>query len=293
MKPASPAATWWMAVRPRTLGASLVPVLIGLVYAGRTVDVDLAIAGLTAGCALALQVATNLANDYYDHASGIDTAERLGPPRVVQSGLLRAEDVRLAAFAALGAALLMGGVLALRGGWPIVAIGASAAISALAYSAGPVPLAALGFGEVLAFLYFGVLAVCGTAWLQGVAPGLELLLVASPIALLVTAIMLVNNLRDIPTDRAAGKRTLAVLIGDNAARRLYGALVAGAFVATVLLVPGLGWGCLLPSILLPLAWHEAKAVEERQGSALNLSLAGTARLHLLFGLAFAVGLATT
>ncbi|MFM7144298.1 MAG: 1,4-dihydroxy-2-naphthoate octaprenyltransferase, partial [Alphaproteobacteria bacterium] len=221
MTPTTPARAWWMALRPRTLGASLVPVLVGTTFAWRTRgEVDVGVAALTALAALALQVATNLANDYYDHASGIDTEARLGPVRVVQAGLLRPESVQRAAFAAIAVALLAGTALVAHGGWPIVAIGASAAVAALAYSAGPAPLAALGCGEVLAFAYFGLFAVGGTAWLQGVRPSGALLLVAIPIALLVTAIMLVNNLRDIPTDRAAGKRTLAVLLGDASTRRL-------------------------------------------------------------------------
>lgn len=282
-----------MALRPRTLGASLMPVLLGVTYAGRTVEVDLAIAGLTAIAALALQIATNLANDYYDHARGIDTAERLGPTRVVQAGLLHPAAVRRAAFAAVGLALVIGVILVMHGGWPIVAIGASAAAFALAYSAGPAPLAALGCGEVLAFLYFGLIAVAGTAWLQGIAPSRELLLVATPLAMLVTAIMVVNNLRDIPTDRAAGKRTLAVHLGDAATRRLYAVLVLGAFVIPVLLQPSLGPACLVPLLLLPPAWREVAHLRQRSGVALNQSLAGTARLHLLFGLLFSLGTAMT
>ncbi len=287
------ASAWWMALRPRTLGASLVPVLVGTAWAGRTRDVDVGVAVLTAVAALALQIATNLANDYYDHASGIDTAVRLGPTRVVQAGLLEPESVRRAAFAAIGVALVVGAVLAIRGGWPIVAIGASAAVAALAYSAGPAPLAALGCGEVLAFLYFGLFAVGGTAWLQGVAPDGGLLLVAIPVALLVTAVMLVNNLRDIPTDEIAGKRTIAVLLGDASTRNLYSASVLGAFLAPPLLVPTLGWAGLLPCVLLPLAWREVSLLRRRRGAELNLSLAGTARLHLLFGLASCISMTTT
>lgn len=284
---------WLLALRPRTLGASVVPVVVGVLYAARSVEIDGSVAVLTAIAALALQIATNLANDYYDHARGIDTDARLGPTRAVQAGLLPATTVRRVAFAAIGVALAVGVVLGAHGGWPILAIGATAAVAALAYSAGPAPLAALGFGEVLAFTFFGWLAVAGSAWLQGLAPTPELLLVATPLAMLVTAIMVVNNLRDIPTDCAAGKRTLAVQRGADSTRRLYVALVLGAFAALPLLAPRLGAPILLPFLLLPVAWREAQQVRRRDGAELNLSLAGTARLHLLFGIAFSLGMAMT
>jgi len=284
------AAAWLDAVRPRTLGAGAVPVMVGISWASRSVTIDPGVALLTAVAALALQIATNLANDYYDHRSGIDTAERLGPARASASGLLEPTSVKHAAYAALALAIVVGVALVARGGVPILLLGAAAVSCAIAYSAGPAPLASHGLGEALAFLFFGVAAVAGTALLQGVALDAKLVLVALPVAALVTAIMLVNNLRDIPTDRATGKRTLAVRLGDRGSRLAYGTLVAGAFVALPVAARLAGMRALLPLLLLPLALVEVRRLWQRQGRALNLSLAGTARLHALFGVLYALGL---
>ncbi len=283
-------AVWWSAVRPRTLGASVVPVLVGTAYASRTQPVDVSVLLLTAGAALALQVTTNLANDYYDFRNGIDGGERLGPPRASASGLLAADAVKRGAYTALTTALVLGIALVAHGGWPILWIGLTAALCAIAYSAGPAPLASLGFGEGLAFLFFGVLAVLGSALLQGSPFRFELVLVSLPIAALVTAIMVVNNLRDISTDRESGKVTMAVRLGDRGTRVQYTLLVLGAILPLPALAAETGAGSLLPMLLLPLAVYEVRRLWERQGRELNLSLAGTARLHALFGLLYSVGL---
>ena len=281
---------WVAAARPRTLGASLVPVLVGLAYAGRSVTIDLHIALLTAAAALALQIASNLANDYYDFAAGIDTGQRLGPTRASAAGLLAPESVRRAALLCIGVALVAGVVLVAHGGWPILGVGVASAAFALAYSGGPLPLASLGLGEVLAFVFFGLVAVSGTAFLQRVPVSGELLLVAMPVGALVAAIMAVNNLRDIPTDATTGKRTLAVRLGERGARTFHTLLVALAFA----LLPCVAWlvapTALLPLAVAPLAIAEARAVWRRNGSELNQSLAGTARLHLVFGAAYVLGL---
>lgn len=284
------ARAWWLAVRPRTLGASVVPVVVGLAFAGRSVDLDPAVAAATLVAALLLQVATNLANDYYDFASGIDTAHRLGPVRAAASGLLPPAAVKHAAFAATGVAVAIGVFLVARGGLPILAIGAAAAVCALAYSAGPAPLASRGLGEVLAFVFFGIVAVGGTALLQGAKPGTLLLLAGVPVAALVTAIMVVNNLRDIPTDRATGKQTLAVRLGERGTRALYTLLVAAAYGVLPAVAAGVGAAALLPLVTLPAAIAELRRIRTRSGAALNQSLAGTARLHALFGAAYALGL---
>lgn len=285
------AAAWWLAVRPRTLGASLVPVAVGVAFASRSHEVDGAIALLTAVAALALQIASNLANDYYDFASGIDTEARLGPRRVVASGLLAPHAVKFAAFASCGVAAMAGMVLVAVGGAAILAIGLVAIVAALAYSAGPAPLASYGFGEFLAFLFFGVVAVCGSALLQGAVVDAGLVVVSLPVAALVTAIMVVNNLRDIATDAATGKRTLAVRLGDRGTRGLYTCLVAGAFAVLPVVAYTTTPGAFLPFAVVPLAYGETLRLWCRSGAELNLSLAGTARLHLLFGVAYIVGLA--
>lgn len=283
-------AVWWSALRPRTLGASVVPVLVGTAYASRTHAVDITVLLLTTAAALALQVTTNLANDYYDFRNGIDGGERLGPPRASASGLLAPSAVKRGAYTALVVAVVLGTALVAHGGLPILMIGLAAALCAIAYSAGPAPLASLGFGEGLAFLFFGVLAVVGSSLLQGSTFALEIVFVSLPIAALVTAIMVVNNLRDIPTDQQSGKVTMAVRLGDRRTRVLYSILVASAFLSLLVLAGAVGRGALVPGLLLPLALSEARALWQRQGRELNLSLAGTARLHALFGLLYAVGL---
>lgn len=284
-------SAWWQAIRPRTLGAGAVPVAVGVAWASRSVAIDAGVALATLAAALALQIAANLANDAFDFRRGIDTAERLGPARASASGAIAADTVARAAYACIALAVLLGMFLTSRGGLPMVVAGVAATSCALAYSAGPLPLASLGFGEALAFLFFGVVAVAGSAALQGASPSAATLLVSVPIGALVSAIMVVNNLRDIPTDRVTGKRTLAVRLGDRATRRLYAVLVLGAFACVPWIASVAGSGALLPVLAVPLGIIELRHLRERQGAALNLSLAGTARLHALFGALYALGLA--
>jgi 1,4-dihydroxy-2-naphthoate octaprenyltransferase len=281
---------WLMAIRPPTLGASVVPVLIGLALAARQVSIDAVVAGATLICALALQISTNLANDYYDHMRGIDTADRLGPTRVTQAGLLRPQSVRRGLIVAVAVAVSLGAWLVSVGGWPILAIGISAIIAALAYSAGPWPLASYGFGELLVFVFFGFCAVLGTHHLQGAAFGLPTALAALPPACLASALIVVNNLRDIPTDERAGKRTLAVRIGADRTRTEYLCLVVAAFVGVAALAATTTPYVMLGFIGLPLAVGEVRRLRDRDGPELNRSLIGTAKLHMLVGLASAVGL---
>lgn len=282
---------WLAAMRPRTWPASLVPVVVGLAVAASAGRVDAFIALATIVAALALQITTNLANDYWDHVRGIDHAERLGPVRATQSGLLAPEAVRRAVWLSLGVAIVAGVPLVWHGGVPIVAIGLASMLCAVAYSAGPYPLASLGLGELLAFVFFGLVAVAGTTHLHVAdVPGAALLAGAA-VGCFAAAIMSVNNLRDIPTDGPAGKRTLAVRIGEERARVLYGVLVASAFLLAALLAICQGrWGPLSVALAAPLAVKEVRAVAARRGAELNLSLAGTARLELLFGALLSAGL---
>lgn len=282
---------WLLAVRPPTLGASVVPVLLGLALAGREVDIDPIVAAATLACAVLLQVSTNLANDYYDHMRGIDTPDRLGPVRVTQAGLLAPSRVRRGLVVVLATAVVLGACLIAVGGWPILAIGVCAIVGALAYSAGPWPLASYGFGELLVFVFFGFAAVAGTHHLQGATFGLATLLAALPPACLAAALIVVNNLRDIPTDRRAGKRTLAVRLGPDRTRIEYAVLVATAFLGVAALATTTTPLALLGLIGIPAAVTETRRLWKRDGAALNASLVGTAKVHMLVGLATAVGLA--
>jgi 1,4-dihydroxy-2-naphthoate octaprenyltransferase len=287
----TPFATWLAAARPRTLSAALAPVLVGLAVAVRERPLDWTAAAGTIFAALLIQIGTNLANDYYDFVNGADTADRLGPRRVTQAGLAEPATVRRAALTVLALAGAIGVYLVSIGGWPILTIGGLSLVCALAYTGGPWPLASHGLGEVFVFLFFGVLAVNGTVWLQTGGSSTLALLASVPVGCLATAILVINNLRDIPTDARAGKRTLAVRIGAAATRGVYLALVAVAFLFPPLLSRLVGPGVLLALGALPLALVEARALGRRTGAELNRSLAGTARLHLVFGLLLAIGLA--
>jgi 1,4-dihydroxy-2-naphthoate octaprenyltransferase len=281
---------WLAATRPRTLPAAIVPVLVGLALATRHGPLHPSVAALTLVAAILIQIGTNLANDYYDFTAGADTADRLGPRRITQAGLATPRTVRNAAFGVLGVAALAGVYLVAVGGWPIALVGTLSLLAALAYTAGPWPLAYHGLGDLFVFTCFGPIAVSGTVLLQTGGIDRVTVLASIPVACLVTAILVVNNLRDIPTDARAGKRTLAVRLGARASRIEYAALVALAFLVLPVLGVAAGAGVFLALGALPLAAHEVRALSRRSGSALNASLAGTARLHLVFGVLLAVGI---
>lgn len=283
-------AVWLLAARPRTLSAAVVPVVVGLAVAARRGALEIDVALATLGAALLIQIATNLANDYFDFRSGADAADRLGPTRITQAGLAEPDSVRNAAFMVLAGAALLGAFLVLHGGWPILAIGAASLISALAYTAGPFPLAHHGLGDLFVFLFFGVLAVVGTTYLQTGEIDPVALRASLPVGALSTAILVVNNLRDVASDRRAGKRTLAVRLGERGARLEYVVLVALAYLGVILTARAAGAAALVALLPLPLALREVRLVHARQGRELNASLASTSGLHLLTGLLLAAGL---
>ena len=281
---------WWLAARPRTLTASVVPVVVGLSLAPPRDAADAAIAIATIASALLIQVGVNFANDCFDAEAGIDTGERLGPTRAVQAGLITASAMRRAFVVVIAAAVLLGIPLVVRGGVPILATGVLSIFCAWAYAGGPRPLASLGLGDAFVFLFFGIVPVAGTVWLQRLAIDAGTFLVAVPIALLAVAILVVNNLRDIPTDAPAGKRTLAVRIGARATRIEYVLLVATSIAWPAVLVPRFGTAIGLVVAAAPLAWRAIRGVLDRSGAELNQSLAETARLQLVYGGLLAVGL---
>jgi 1,4-dihydroxy-2-naphthoate octaprenyltransferase len=281
---------WLAATRPRTLPAAIVPVMVGLALAARHGPLRANVAAVTLVTAILIQIGTNLANDYYDFTAGADTAERVGPRRITQAGLAAPRTVRGAAFGVLGTAALTGIYLIAVGGWPIALIGIAALLAAVAYTAGPWPIGYHGLGDVFVFAFFGPVAVSGTVLLQIGYIDRSTVVASLPIACLATAILVVNNLRDIPTDTRAGKRTLAVRLGARATRIEYTTLVALAFVALPALAADGGDLVLVALAALPLALGEVRALWSRSGSALNVSLAGTARLHLVFGILLALGI---
>jgi len=280
---------WWRGARPRTLGAAIVPVIVGTAAAGHAVAWR-AVAALVV--ALGLQVGVNYANDVADHARGVDTPERAGPARITATGLASPRAVAAAAGLSFAVATGAGLALALAVQPWLLAIGAASILAAVLYSGGPRPYAGLGLGEVAVFVFFGVVAVCGTAYVQVEAVPAAAWWSSVIVGLLAVAILVANNLRDIPTDAAAGKRTLAVRLGERATRVLYAAVVAGAFAAVIVGVAagGLPTASLLALLALPLATLAARLIATRRGRGLIAGLQATAGAQLAAGLFLALGL---
>lgn len=290
--PAGSWRVWLVAARPATLPASIVPVVVGTAVALHHGSFSLLpfLGALTA--AVFIQIGTNLANDLFDFEKGADTSQRLGPPRVTQSGLALPEHVRLAMVLSFGVAAAIGLYLITVGGWPIFVIGVCCIVAGIAYTAGPWPLGYHGLGDLFVFVFFGLVAVMGSAYLQSGMVSLTAFAAALPVGCMVTAILVVNNLRDIDTDRRAGKRTLAVRIGARLTRVQYVLLLLGPYA----LVTGfLLWGVFPPAgwvswLTLPFALSLVHAVlAGLDGRELNRVLKGTAQLHLVFGLLLAGG----
>ncbi len=282
---------WVSALRPATLWAGVVPVLVGtsVAYSAGLFRPLPALAALLGS--LLLQVGSNLVNDAADFLKGADGPDRLGPPRATQQGWLSLRAVVAGAALVYLLAALLGVYLLRQGGWPVALIGTAGILAGILYTAGPRPLAYLGLGEPTVFLFFGPAAVCGTVWVQGHAVPAAAWLAALPVGLLVTNILVVNNLRDAPTDARVHKRTFAVRYGPVATRRLYGLLLLLAFLAPALAATLLGRpGWLVALLAAPSAWAQWRGVAHKEGRALNAHLGGAARLVLLFGLLLSVGI---
>ncbi len=285
---------WLLAIRPATLPAAVSGVVVGLGAAlalATPFRADAAIGCLAV--ALLLQITANLANDLSDFRKGADTPDRKGPIRVAAAGLVTERQLEIAIALTIALAGLVGLGLTVIGGPILLVIGVLAVVAALAYTGGPWPYGYRGLGEVFVFIFFGLVAVAGTAYLQAGRLDSLFIVAAIPVGAVTTAILVVNNLRDIPTDTAAGKRTLAVVLGVRGTRMEYSALLLVAFLVPVGLVAGgRGPAVLLPLLALPLASPLLRTVwtfaEPRQ---LNLVLKGTARLTLAYSALFAIGLA--
>jgi 1,4-dihydroxy-2-naphthoate octaprenyltransferase len=284
---------WLMAARPVTLSASAVPVLVGTaagIHDGSFFLLPF-IGALAA--AVLIQVGTNLANDLFDFEKGADTTQRLGPPRVTQSGLASPQQVRFAMTLSFGTAAVIGLCLITVGGWPILVIGVCSIAAGIAYTGGPWPLGYHGLGDLFVFVFFGLVAVVGSTYLQTSTVSLTSLAAALPVGCTVTAILVVNNLRDIETDRRAGKRTLAVRIGAPLTRTQYALLMLVPYVLVTGFVLGgvFPTACWLPWLTFPLVLPQVRAVlAGAESRSLNGVLKGTAQLHLFFGVLLAGGL---
>lgn len=283
---------WLLAARPKTLPAAAAPVIAGSAVAFYDGGFRVAPALAALFGALLLQIGANLANDVFDFHRGADTVERLGPARVTQSGLLSPAQVLRGMWVCFGLATIMGVYLTAVAGWPVVLIGAASILAAIAYTGGPIPLGYYGLGDLTVFLFFGPVAVCGTYYVQAGDVGLHAILSSLPMGFLITAILVVNNLRDIETDRAAGKRTLAVRLGGSATRWEFLLLIVGAYLVVMFMIlfRVTPFWVLLCWLSLPLAASMVRDVWREVGRPLNSVLAGTGRLTLVFALLFALGL---
>ena len=281
-----------LAVRPATLTAAAVPVAVGAACAQAAGGFRLLpTLGALMG-ALWIQIGTNFANDVFDYEKGADTDDRVGPTRAVASGLLTAGQMRRGMWIAFGIAILFGLYMAWVGGWPIVVIGLVSIASGIAYTGGPYPLGYHGLGDLFVMIFFGFVAVCGTVWLNLLALTDLAWWASVPPGALATAILVVNNVRDVETDVRAGKRTLAVRFGRRAGVAEYVLLLASAYLVPVALVLlGLsGLSVLLPLLTLPIAVILTRKLIDLRGTELNPVLASTAKLLLLHGALFAAGL---
>jgi len=290
-QPISPLQAWILAARPKTLPAAVSPVLIGTALALKSGHFNPLSAVAALAVSLLLQIGVNLANDYFDFKKGVDTEERLGPIRVTQSGLIPPRTVKRAMLGTLTAAGLSGFYLVLIGGWPILLLGFAAILSALAYSGGPFPLASNRLGDLFVFIFFGPVAVCGTYYVQALQLSNLVISMSLPVGLLITAILVVNNLRDIETDQQTGKRTMAVMLGNKGSRSEYIVLLSVAYLIPILAVytEMISIYGLLVLLSFPAALPPLRMVLYEKGKILNQALAGTARLTFLFSLLLSCG----
>jgi 1,4-dihydroxy-2-naphthoate octaprenyltransferase len=279
---------WVEAARPRTLSAGVAPVLVGTAAADHFIAWRFA-AALVVG--LSIQVGVNYANDLFDAQRGVDTQQRLGPRRAVASGLITPQRMRVALGITIAVAAVSGLMLALATTLWLLVVGLACFAALLAYSGGPRPYASVGLGEVFVFVFFGPVATIGSAYVQAERIPAIAVAAALPVGLLAVAILVVNNLRDIPTDSAAGKNTLAVRLGENRTRRLFAVLSVAtlltAFVTSVVaesLWPLLGLACSLP------LERARRIVDRERASELIPALGATSAAQIVLGVGLAVGL---
>ena len=284
------AQQWFSASRPRTLPAAVAPVLVGTGAGFALGGFSWLRGGLALIVSLALQVGVNYSNDYSDGIRGTD-ADRVGPTRLVGSGLARPSSVKKAAFACFGIAGVAGLILAALTSWWLLPVGVAAVTAAWFYTGGPKPYGYAGFGEIFVFVFFGLVAVLGTTYVQAGRISLTATAAAIGIGLLACALLMANNLRDVHTDEVSGKRTLAVLLGEPLSRRVFALTVAGAYLAVAVIGIRHPW-CLIALLSVPLAIPPVRQVlGGARGRALVVVLGATARVEIVYAVLLSFGLA--
>ena len=289
----TPARVWWSAVRPATLVASVAPVLAGTAVAIHEGGIRPAAGFAALLVAVAMQIGVNFANDYSDFVRGADTPRRMGPVRAAASGVVAPEQVRLAALVAFGVAGIAGLVLSLATDWRLLALGAACLLAGWLYTGGPRPYGYLGLGELFVFVFFGLVATCGTVYVEALRVTPLALLAGCGIGFLATAILVLNNLRDIETDAAAGKRTLATRIGRDRTLIFLVVIVIAAFTVPILMsIFGFASAIVLLVLLaVPIAAMPVRtALVSRSGPSLVAALKRMAGAEIAYAMLLAVGL---
>ncbi len=289
---ANPIRIWLMAARLRTLPVGLAPVLVGTALAGfEDVFHPLRFVAAVLG-ALFIQVGANLSNDYSDARRGADTEDRLGPVRVTAGGLVPPRQVLIATYVTFALAAVCGAYLIAVAGWELLLVGVASIIAGVLYTGGPRPYGYDGLGELFVFLFFGIVAVAGSYFVQTETLEWEAFALAVPVGLLASAVLVVNNYRDMDTDRRAGKKTLAVRLGRTRTRVLYAVMVYGSYLLTPVtwIFGALSPWVLLPLLTLPIAAQAVRIVRNRtDGPTLNEALARTGMLELIFCVLLSAG----
>lgn len=283
---------WILAARPKTLPAAAAGVITGTALAFQDGYFRYAPALAALLVALLLQIGSNLANDVYDFERGADAGERYGPQRVTQTGLLTPRQVKVGMWVVFGLSGILGLYLAFLAGWVVILIGIAAILSAIVYTGGPFPLGYYGLGDLFVFIFFGLVAVTGTYFVQAGSVSVQAWWMSLPIGWLIVDILVVNNLRDIKADRAAGKYTLAVRFGERGTRFQYIILLIASYVLlpVLALLNILPWSSLLAWLSFPLGWRTWQIVRKQAGYSLNEALAGTGRTTLVYSILFSVGM---
>ena len=284
--------SWVLASRPKTLLAAVVPVIVGSALAinkGKFVFLFSFIALL---CSLCIQIGTNYVNDLYDFLKGADTAKRKGPLRVLSNGLISVNEMKIGSVLIFLVAFLLGLYLVYVGGLIVFTIGILSIIAGIAYTAGPFPLAYNGLGDLFVFMFFGVVGTMGTYFIQVKEFSILSFLTSIPVGALITNILVVNNFRDIEEDKAAGKKTLAVILGRNFARYQFIILTISSFLipAALFFIYNFHFWIFLPYLTIPIAFKLVTMLYTLEGFQLNKTLELTAKFSALFGLLFAAGL---
>lgn len=289
----SAARIWFQAIRPKTLTAALAPIAVGTALAHAHGKANFVAAGVALLTAMFLQVGTNLANDLFDHLKGADDEERLGPERVTSAGLVTPRQIGFATALVFTLAFLSGLYLVSLTGWPLLVLGIVCIISGVAYTGGPFPLAYNALGDAFVFVFFGLVAVAGTYYVQALEVSWLALVYGASIGASGVALLIVNNLRDIPTDTKHNKTTTAVLLGPTRTRVFYVLTVASIYLAPLALALSgqAPWSVMACAVTLPWAAFVISKLYSSQGPELNKVLGMTALLQLTTGLALALGIA--